>query len=180
MNFGFELISFGEQRTPLYTGSIRTTLIWPYTPQRAMRAVCLTVWPPVSQVSHPRLNRFRRKTSVRDNAVMCDTIVNLHCVRHPSRVEFLFLISFPASRTLLIGFSPEWGGTTRLENDVLGDWLWELVSPRIHASPPTLWTVLPTWQGTRRVCSKKKKTPCPQVWRCFLGPNWLIGCSPSA
>jgi len=32
----------------------------------------------------------------------------------------LFLITFPASCTLLIGFSPKWGGTTRLEyTDVL-------------------------------------------------------------
>jgi len=41
------------------------------------------------------------------------------------------LITFPASRTLLIGFSPEWGGTTRsLYTEVLvvreidcGSWL---------------------------------------------------------
>jgi len=29
----------------------------------------------------------------------------------------------------------------------LGDWLWELVSQRIHASPPTLWTVVNTSRG---------------------------------
>jgi len=34
--------------------------------------------------------------------------VNLHWVWYP------LLIIFPVSRTLLIGFSPEWGGTTRL------------------------------------------------------------------
>ena len=26
-------------------------------------------------------------------------------------------------------------------------WLWELVSPEIHAPPPTLWTVVPTCRG---------------------------------
>jgi len=31
-----------------------------------------------------------------------------------------------------------------------GDWLWELVSPRIHASPPTLWTVVPSCRGLER------------------------------
>jgi len=34
--------------------------------------------------------------------------VNLYWVWYP------LLITFPAARTLLIGFSPEWGGTTRL------------------------------------------------------------------
>ena len=28
-----------------------------------------------------------------------------------------------------------------------GDWLWGLVSPTMHASPPTLWSVLPTRLG---------------------------------
>ena len=46
---------------------------------------------------------------------------------------------------------------------------------KIHAIPPTLWTVLPTWQGTRSVCSKKREVPCPPVRSSFLGPTWLIG-----
>ena len=37
--------------------------------------------------------------------------------------------------------------------------LWELVSPRIHASPPTLWTVLPTCLGTRLGSALKRRRP---------------------
>ena len=36
----------------------------------------------------------------------------------------------------------------------LRDWWWGLVSPRIHASPPTLWAVLPTRRGSDWVCPK--------------------------
>jgi len=51
---------------------------------------------------------------VSDNSVMRDYKIILHWVLYP------LLITFSASRTLSIGFSPEWGGTTRLEyTDVL-------------------------------------------------------------
>jgi hypothetical protein len=36
------------------------------------------------------------------------------------------------------------------------DWLWKVGSPRIQASPPTLWTVLPTCRGLDWVCPKLK------------------------
>jgi len=49
------------------------------------------------------------------------------------------MVTFPASRTLFIGFSPEWGGTTRLgyaDSDVLEvrendfeDWLAQDYTP---------------------------------------------------
>jgi len=43
--------------------------------------------------------------------------------------------------------------------------LWELVSPRIHASSPTLWTVLPTCLGTRLVSALKRgKTLVLRSW----------------
>jgi len=57
-------------------------------------------------------------------------------------------LDFP---TLVVGH--HWSlGATFLGS--LGDWLWELVSPRIHASPPTLWSVLPTCWGSAWVCCK--------------------------
>jgi len=51
------------------------------------------------------------------------------------------LSAFPT----LVG-GQQWSlGATFLSSE--GNWLWELVSPRIHASPPTLWSVLPTSRG---------------------------------
>jgi len=41
----------------------------------------------------------------------------------------------------------------------LGRLIVELVSPRIHASPPTLWTVLPTCLGTRLGSVLKRGRP---------------------
>jgi len=46
--------------------------------------------------------------------------------------------------------------------NVVLKWLWELVSPRIHASPPTLWSVLPTCWGSAWVCRKLGNAPVLQ------------------
>jgi len=65
---------------------------------------------------------------VRDNSVMCDTT---HLISIGFGTLFVdYLLGFPYLQRL-IGFSPEWGGTTRLGyTDVLvvreigcGDWL---------------------------------------------------------
>jgi len=46
----------------------------------------------------------------------------------------------------------------------LGDWLWELVSPRIHASPPTWWSVLPAGWGSVWVCHELGNAPILRSW----------------
>jgi len=47
-----------------------------------------------------------------------------------------------------------------------GDWLWELVSPRIHASPSTLWTVWPTMSVGLKTRSSPENRSAPGQ---FLG-----------
>jgi hypothetical protein len=57
-----------------------------------------------------------------------------------------------------------------------GDWLArEYLPAHQHCEPFTHLSGDPP-----RVCSKKMKAPCPPVRDSFLGPTWLIGCSPSA
>jgi len=51
-----------------------------------------------------------------------------------------------------------------------GDWLWGLVSLRIHASPSTLWSVLPTSLGTAWICHKLGNAP---VLRSGTG-SWVL------
>jgi len=46
-----------------------------------------------------------------------------------------------------------------------GDWLWGLVSPRIHASSPTLWTVWPTRRGSDWVYHKLGNAPVQRSWQ---------------
>jgi len=46
----------------------------------------------------------------------------------------------------------------------LGDWLWELVTPRIHANPTTLWFVLPVSLGSVWVCHKLGNAQILRSW----------------
>jgi len=50
------------------------------------------------------------------------------------------------------------------------DWLWELVSPRIHASQPTLWSVSLNSRGSDWVCHKLGNDP---VLRSGTG-SWVL------
>ena len=70
---------------------------------------------------------------------------------------------FGAFPTLVVGHQGSLGATFR-------DWLWELVSPRIHASPPTLWSILPTCWGSAWVCCKLGNAP---VIRSGTG-SWVL------